>query len=553
MEPAVELSWVDGQWVLAEERGGQAPPAGDEEADGPLRLQRGEPPGIEELARRPGAWALARLSSDGRRLALARDALGVRGLFWSRSGSRLAFAGSPAALLALPWVSRELDLDHLAEHLSFRYVHAPATLLRAVRSVPAGHLLRVDGATARLERWFDAGFRREAGDAPDPAQAARALDLALAHAVRRRLPAEAEPAVLLSGGLDSSAILFHAAQLRPTVQAFTVSLAEDPSAEAGFAARVATVMGVRHHELRVSSDELIGVVDRASRAMGLPLASPAGLLQLLFFERLGAPGRVVLGGDGGDEVLGGRGLELVHRRMRGPRLVERALPPARGGLRLLARKAGLRDLAAEPDRFGEQRMIGGSRVFKAHERARLLRRADAVRPGVRHAVLDPLYAEVQTDPLNAVLHVWQRGWLAEDSLARSDRLAAAAGLDLRLPMLDADLVRMVNGWPSTLKLQRWGARLQTKAPLRQAMRGRLPDRLLFRPKRSPPAPLDDWLRSGGRAFLVQRLDALCEAEADLFHPEVIRALREEHLDGRANHGLKLWTLVLFQAWRASLG
>jgi len=167
-------------------------------------------------------------------------------------------------------------------------------------------------------------------------------------------------------------------------------------------------------------------------------------------------------------------------------------------------------------------------------------------------VLGPLYDEVQTDPLNQILHVWQRGWLPQDSLARAAHMAGAVGLEVRYPLLDRELHRLANGWPSSAKLRRMGGRVLTKAPLREAMRGRLPDRMVFRPKRSLPAPLDDWLRSGGRGFLGERIEAVCDDRATLWKPDAVRELARAHLAGEANHGLKLWTLILYQAWRDSL-
>ncbi|NOY27327.1 MAG: hypothetical protein GXP62_15780, partial [Oligoflexia bacterium] len=182
----------------------------------------------------------------------------------------------------------------------------------------------------------------------------------------------------------------------------------------------------------------------------------------------------------------------------------------------------------------------------------VLRDIGLIRPGIRRTVLDPIYQEVDTDPLNQILHVWQRGWLPEDSLARAERMATAAGLEIRYPLLDRQLVALCNSWPSSAKLRRHGTRTATKAPLRDAMAGRLPDRILHRPKRSMPAPLDRWLRTGGADFLRDRADRLCDQDSGTWNPAGVRALVDDHIERRANHGLKLWTLILYQAWRDTL-
>jgi asparagine synthase (glutamine-hydrolysing) len=176
-----------------------------------------------------------------------------------------------------------------------------------------------------------------------------------------------------------------------------------------------------------------------------------------------------------------------------------------------------------------------------------------VRPGIRSLVLEPFYQEVDTDPINSVLHVWQRGWLPEDSLLRSDRTAAHNGLEVRTPLLDPSFVRTCNSLPGTVKVVPQGTGFQTKWPLRLAMQDRLPDAVLRRPKRSLPNPLGRWLRGDGRGFLDDAVDAIQRDAAALFAPQHVARLRDEHVAGRADHGLKLWTLVLFSVWRRQVG
>ncbi|RME22397.1 MAG: asparagine synthetase B, partial [Deltaproteobacteria bacterium] len=488
-----------------------------------------------------GSFALAYWDADRRRLSLARDPFGRRPLFWAGDGARVAFASDVATLLRQPWVSAEPALDRLAEYLSFRYVHAPATLLRDVRQVPPGHVVQIDAHGVTIERWWNPGWSRPGALPTEVTTAARAVDEAVRRSVHRRLADEGPVAVLLSGGLDSSAILHHAHAVRPEVLATTVSLADDPADESPFAARVASVIGARHEVHRIASADLIAAVDRCTRAMGQPLPSPAGVVQALIFERLAGAGVTrLLSGDGGDEVLGGRGMEQIAARLLGSRLVSTIPRPARGIARRLARRAGLRDLAVAPRQFGADRLIGGSRVFKSHERVEVLADIGLTRPGIRRTVLDPLYQEVDSDPLNQILHVWQRGWLVEDSLARAERMAAAAGVTVRYPMLDRRLVALANGWTGDTKVRRQRGRIVTKAPLRRAMAGRLPRRLLDRDKRSLPAPLDRWLRGPGRSFLRERIDAVCDDPAGTWNADGVRRLLHEHVEGDRNHGLKLW-------------
>ena len=174
------------------------------------------------------------------------------------------------------------------------------------------------------------------------------------------------------------------------------------------------------------------------------------------------------------------------------------------------------------------------------------------RPGIRAAVLEPFYGAVSSDPINEILHVWQRGWLSEDVLARADRMAAAQRIHTRFPLLDTDFLTTAAAIPGPEKCRVKGLGYISKAPLRAAMQGRLPDRLLNRPKRAEPTPMADWLRGPGETFLRRRIDATLTRCQDLFVPDAINQRMQAHLAGEADHSVQLWTLVMFDAWRASL-
>lgn len=496
-----------------------------------------------------GEFALAIWSRDQAVLWLVRDPCGTRPLYWSRRGTKVAFCSELAPLLGLPWVSRELAADHLAEYLSYRYVHAPRTLVRDIQAVPPGHVLRVDRSGVQLDRWWQPRWAPPATPLPEPGECADRVDTMLRRNVERRIAGPADVAVLLSGGLDSSAILYHARSLQKRVSTFTVALHDDQVDESAFAGRVAKVMDTEHHLIRLASGDIIDAIPACSAAMGQPLTSAAAVLQHLLFREIRPSCRIVLSGDGGDEVLGGRGMERIAARLRRNHVFGRTAGPARRLWRKAAGRLGAQDLAVSYTQFGRDRNIGGSRVFTSTERVAVLRDPGMVRPGIRRTTLEPFYQEVDSDPLNDILHTWQRGWLPEDSLVRSDRMGTHQGLDVRTPMLDPSMLRLAASLPGNAKVRSRGTGFVTKAPLREAMRGRLPDPLINRPKRALPNPLAHWLRTDGADFLRHEVDALCADPSGLFLPAEVQRLATEHLSSRADHGLKLWTLTLFQVWR----
>lgn len=509
--------------------------------------------GVNSLQDIDGPFALAVWDKKTESLVLARDALGRRPVFYAQKGTRLAFASETSPLLGLPWVSRELALDHLSEYLSFRYVHAPRTLLRDISALPPGHFLRFDKRGLRVERWHRTTWAAPGAPIPDALETERRIDGLLRRSVQKRLQGDLPKALLLSGGLDSSSILRHARELGANLPCFTVALSGERVDESSLAARVATVLDADHHVLRIDDRDIVDALPDASRAMGQPLPTAAAVLQLLLFRQIRPDARVLLSGDGGDEVLGGRGMARLAVLVRRSQAVGKLPGPMRRLVRRGAHRAGMYNLAASGDHFGQDRNVGGSRVFNSTERIALLRDPGLVRPGIRRTVLEPGYQDVSADPLNAMLAAWQRGWLPEDGLARSDRMAGALGMEVRFPMLDEALRAAAAALPGNAKVrpQRFGG-FETKSPLRAALRRVLPPRLVDRPKRSLPNPLDHWLRNSGADYLRHVVDALCEDPDGLFVAKVVRDLERDHREGRHNHGLRLWTLALFYEWKRQL-
>jgi asparagine synthase (glutamine-hydrolysing) len=495
-----------------------------------------------------GGFAAAIWSRSQQVLWLISDPAGTRPLFYAQHSGRVAFASTAKALLGLNWVSREVATDALAEYLSFRYVHAPRTLHRDISAVPPGHLVRIDSAGARTERWWAPQWAPAGAPSLPADELGDRFDATLRRSVDRRLQTSAPTGVLLSGGLDSTAILYHALQLGHSPTAYTSTLAGDPADESPFASRVASLLGAKHELVRIEDADIIAGIDTATEHMGAPLPTPAAIVQHVLMSRIRLDTKVVLAGDGGDEVLAGRSMASIARRLRRARTVGRLPGPAKHLSRRAARRGGFKDLSTPPEDFGLSRKIGGSRVFDAQERVALLRDPGMARPGIRRTLLEPIYQEVRTDPLNAILHVWQRGFLAQDALARSDRMSAHCGVQMRFPFLDSELLALTCSMPGPDKLSPSGLGFLGKAPLRLAMKDRLPTRLLNRPKRAMPAPLGLWLRGPGAGLVRERIDRLCESE--LFVARTLRTLSRAHLEGKEDHAMQLWTLLLLDAWLA---
>jgi asparagine synthase (glutamine-hydrolysing) len=521
--------------------------------DGPADLDRLEEAwtahGAQCLADIKGGFAVAVWDRLERVLWLARDAAGTRPMYLAHQSPKFAFASCVAPLLGLSFVSREIATDQIAEYLSFRYVHAPRTLLRDVIQLPPGHLARVDSSGVRVDRWWSPQWAPAGAPPTEPSVTTDRFDAALRRATERRLRTEAPTGVLLSGGLDSTAILFHALRAKATpLIAYTATVNGDPADESAFAARVAGVLKAEHRIVAIDNADFIAAIEPATLAMGHPLPNPAALTQFLLFQEIRTDVRVLLSGAGGDELLAGRGMPQLAKRLRRTRMVGRLPGPTRQLGRRLARAGGFKDLASPQMDFGLARKIGGSRVFDAEERVQLLGDPAMARPGIRHSLLEPFYQEMSSDPINEILHVWQRGWLSEDILARGERLAARNGIQMRYPLLDTEILSLTASIPGPDKLQRQGLDYVGKAHIRRALADRVPKQIIERPKRSMPSPMGAWLRGPGAELMRDRIDALCDDPSALFVPTSIRRYAREHQEGTADHAVKLWTLILLGAW-----
>ncbi len=541
--------WIYDHLDVLQRAGGA--PVGPDVPDTVALLSAWRAWGVELAAELDGEFSAAIWDRRQERLVLARGRMGTRPLFFTRKGQRTAFASELPALLTLPWVSRDIAPEQLAEYLEFQVIHSPRTLLRDVRQVEPAHTLVVDRGGERYRqywqiRWADPDARQLADvDLLD------GLQEAVDRAVARRVPPGAATGVYLSGGLGSTAVAVAARARFLTVPTFTVSFADDPNPESPFAGRVARLLGLENRELVVGTADLAAAFEPTVAALGGPIGHPAAMLQLLLARDARSRVRVVLSGDGGDELFGGRfldrlvqglGVARVIARMPGPlrRMAEGALGRTSWG-----RFAG--PVASWLPALG----VGGMGLFPTQERALLLRDPALVRPTVTEDVLGPLFAGVDTDPVNSAIHGVMRSALVESTLARADRTAAASGLEVRFPLLDRTVIERVAALPGALKIRRVGGTLHTRWVLRSLVSGAIPQALANRPQRGMPVPLDAWLAGPGRLFLEDRFARLKRDPFGLWRTGRLDELRAAAArPGPASR--QLWSLFLLDAWMASL-
>jgi len=468
--------------------------------------------GESALHRLRGAFAVALWDEKSRSLLLARDALGRKPLYYCVSGKQIWFGTrSPKAA-----PRGQIDRAALSDYLELGYVPAPATTWSAVRKVPSGHLVRFNESGARLDRWFETPLP---GSGPRPSRIA--VRARLEEAVRRRLADG--PATLLSGGLDSSALVALMTRLSGRVRTYAAGSDEDLE----LARRIAERFRSEHHELRVvhrPAEDLPALIAEA----GEPFADPALLAMAGLLREMHGP---VLTGDGADELFAGH-----VRYLRAARIPE--LRPAASAANLLRKVAPIRHrgtlhrAAVTLRTTGPERARALVEIFTFEERAALLGSSARTAPGPRTADLEGLEAALAFD-----LEVS----LPDDVLFRLD--VAANGRDVRTPFVDVDLAQTVVPPPWREKL----GRLHVRRLLREAVADLLPRDVLIRPPRPPSVPIGAWLRGPLRQMVHDLVRAPTARIRTLLDPRAIDRALAQSLAPRGNPQ-QAWTLLCLELW-----
>ena len=499
-----------------------------------------------------GMFAFALWDRRRERLLCARDRLGKKPLFWHHRGERVALASELSALLVDDSIPRELDQRALEAYLYLQYVPAPLCAVAGVQKLPAASRLIVDERGARVERWWQLAHEPKLTGLDEGEAADRAWEL-IREATRLRLVAEVPVGAFLSGGLDSSAVVAAMAEESSTrVRTFSISFEEADFDEAAYARRVAEHLGTDHHEFHVRPDAL-ETMPLLARHFGEPFADPAAIPTWYLAEQTRQHVTVALNGDGGDECFGGYGrytrslrrarLDPLTQRLRSPgaRLGEALVD--RWSRRFGSRTVRLAGLALMPP---AQFYATALRVYDRGTRRRLVapEMRDELGDWTAERLLLDAWDAVPADALpDRTLGTDLATYLPDDLLPKVDITTMAHSLEARSPLLDHELMEFTARLPAQLKLRDGSS----KVLLRAALRGRVPDEVLDRPKMGFGVPLEQWFR-GPLAGLPREMLLDPEAHTSSFlRRDVVERLIDRHGRGE-NHALRLWVLLQLESW-----
>lgn len=498
--------------------------------------------GLAFVERLVGQFAFAIHDRSDGTTHLVRDRLGVLPLHYSIQGGQLVFGSEIKAVLAGLPNRPGVDLQSLDAYLYGRSVPAPDTLFENISKLEPGHRASITRAgTLTIERYWspqeaDPRGRWTAAAAVD------AVDEAVTEAVRAALVADVPVGAYLSGGVDSSLIVAKIAQLQPEhrVQTFAAGFGDIRNDELPWAKRVSEHVGTDHHEVSVTASDFESLWPKLTWHRDAPMSEPADIAVFRLAQTARETVRVVLSGEGGDELFGG------YPKYRAARAVE-AFSLLPRGLRSTA-GAALDDRL--PQRLGKARI--GLRAASAPSREERFRTWFApFTTAERHELLGGLPSRRSSPPDTAgddvirgmlLTDLW--AWLPDNLLERGDRMSMAASLELRPPLLDHRLVDLAFRLPSHLKV-RGGT---TKWLLKEVARRYLPGEVVDRKKVGFRVPLDAWFRSGLRDSMWDRLTGTDSFVAQTFDRQAVRRLLERHESGTFSEESRIWTLMSLEVW-----
>jgi asparagine synthase (glutamine-hydrolysing) len=501
--------------------------------------------GEECLPHVRGMFALAIWDERDRSLLLARDRVGKKPLYYTvLPDGCLVFGSEIKAILQHPDVPRVPDLGAIDRFLTLQYVPSPQTAFAGIRRLEPAHWLRWRDGRLSGGRYWDLPYGPKL-TAPEPELREELLRL-LTDAVRARLESEVPLGALLSGGIDSSAVVALAAGAGGgRLRTFSIGFADAGFDESGYARTVAERFGTDHHELRLEgsgADVVEDIVWHHDQPFGDSSAVPCFHLARLVRPHV----TVVLNGDGGDESFAGYGRYRLRRAAplyRLPAGVRRRLASAvRSAAPVWPRARRAAYVVA-----GDERRAYYATLVHVHPERRPWLYGDALWGQLTSGDAPPLARLLRggpADPLDLMLDTDVHHYLPDDLLVKMDVATMAHSLEARSPFLDHELMEFAARLPAASKLDRSGG----KALLKSALRGLLPDAVLDRPKMGFAIPLAEWLRTSLRELLCDTVASDRALARGLFQPDVVRGMVAEHLSGSDEHRYVLWDLLMLELW-----
>jgi len=503
-----------------------------------------------------GMFAFAIWDRMRRRLFLARDHFGIKPLYYTMVDGTFVFASEMKAILQFRGVSRDMDYTALDRYLSFLYIPEPQTIFKSIHALPAGHLIKVDETGLEMVKYWT--FEPLLNGFNNPDAAVRQIREAVEDSVRAMLVSDVPVGVFLSGGLDSTSILtMMARHSLDSIKTFTIGFGADEKYwdEAEAAKQVASNFKTEHHAFRVSPD-VVNTLPEIVRHFDQPFANPTAIILYLLAKETSRHVQVVLSGTGGDEMFAGypryQGMLAYNLYRHLPKVL-------RGSFSRLAKKISpdASDGRLWPQRF--RRFFEGGVLNFSDCYIRFLTTVDSTtRRNLYKSSIGEEIEEVETvgfirpflEKENGVPEIERlmiadvNTYLPFNQLMYADRMSMAHGLEVRVPFVDQEMIRLAGALSLRRKLFGW----RTKGLFRKAMEPFLPMDIINAPKKGLNLPIALWFRGHLKGWLTDLLSRSRLESRGCFSSEAVSVLLDAHFQGKRDNSLILWALAVLETW-----
>jgi asparagine synthase (glutamine-hydrolysing) len=501
-----------------------------------------------------GMFAFALWDGKKKTLILARDRVGIKPLYYSMSDKAIVFASEIKAILADPAISRELAPGMIDRFLSFLYVPGEETLLKGICKLAPGHYLSVKDGKAEIREYWDLQFSKPS-QSPSLEAAENEVSNLLAEAVELHMIADVPVGVLLSGGVDSTAVLSCAAERTDKeISTFTVGFADSGFAdERPYARLAAESYHSRHHDMTITAGDFVDFLPRYVWHMEEPVCEPPAIALYYVSKMARNHVKVLLSGEGGDEAFAGynnyRSIIWLER-------FKHMWPALNGtaswGLGQLnswvnsSRVAKYVPLmnATFPNyyysRTSTPYRYSGNGIGELYS-------SDFVKSIDKEYTIEPvrrLFSKIENQGvLDQMLYIDTKTWLPDDLLVKADKMTMANSLELRVPLLDHRLLEFAASLPEHYKLK--GASL--KYIWKKALSKRVPEKILKRRKAGFPVPYEFWLRTKMKDQVRDILTDRKTIERGYFRKAAVEKLIDANV-GSGSYSKEVFSLVALELW-----
>jgi asparagine synthase (glutamine-hydrolysing) len=502
--------------------------------------------GEKVVERLRGMFAFAIWDASRQQLFIARDRFGEKPLFLHEDADGLYFASEIKALLHLPQPRPQVNLSAVWDFLAYRYVPGPQTLLEGIRKLAPGTCATwKDGRLTERRYWFapdrDASQAWAANEDVVETFLGRLDD-----AVKMQMVSDVPFGAFLSGGLDSSTIVALMTRHNTNVKTFSVGFGEGGYSELEYANVVARHFGTQHHELIVGFDDIVENLPKLVGYRDAPVSEPSDIPIYMLAKEASKTVKMVLTGEGSDEILGGYPKHVFEQFAQGYQLMpgmirHNLIAPITHSLPYGFRRAktAIANLNIEDWRERYVRWFG---ALNHREREQL----SVLRLNGYDNANDapPFDSAPDSTTLRRILYFDQTSWLPDNLLERGDRMTMAASIESRVPFLDHELAGYVSTLPDSYRVKG----LKTKWILREAGRSLIPDAILERKKVGFRVPVNKWFQGPLKEYLCDHLRGRDSKTRAYYDPQVLDRVMDDHIEGRQNHEKLLWALLNLEIW-----